>query len=253
MSYIYIKNLSVIFDRTKLFNNISLDISRGSLVAITTPSSKGKTTFLNLICGNIKSENIFIEGKLIDDDIKSKIMFISNDLYNLYSKSVIEELLVITNNLNKIKKYLKEFNIINDMNKSPQDLSFINVVKLKFIKALLSNSEIILFDDIFSYINKYEKIEFIGLIKKYQFEKNITIIYSTNNIEDTIFCDKLIIIDKDLLFNGSIDKMYMNEKILKKSKINLSLEQDLIEKLKLYNIIDNTDYTIEDVVDKICK
>ena len=253
MSYICIKNLSVIFDRTKLFNNISLNIEKGSLIAITTPSSKGKTTFLNLINGNIKSENIFINGKLIDDKIKSKITFISNEAYNLYSKSVLEELLLVTNNLNKIKKYLKEFNIINCINKSPQDLSFVDVVKLDFIKALLNKSEIILFDDIFSYIDKYDKIELLGLIKKYQYENNITIIYSTTNIEDTMFCDKLIIIDKDLLFYDCVEKMYIDEKILKKSKINLSLEQDLIEKLKLYNIIDNTDYTVEDVVDKICK
>ena len=53
MSYISIKNLSVIFGRNKFFNNITLNIEKGSLTSVTTPSSKGKTTFLNLICGNI--------------------------------------------------------------------------------------------------------------------------------------------------------------------------------------------------------
>ena len=253
MSYISIKNLSVIFGRNKLFNNITLDIEKGSLTSVTTPSSKGKTTFLNLICGNINSDNVFINDQLIDNNIKSKITLITNNSYNIYSKTIFEELLLCTNNINRIKKYLKDFNIINLINEVPQDLDYINIKKIEFIKALLNKSEVILFDNIFSYLDKYEKIEFMGLIKKYQYEKNITLIYTTNNMEDVIFSDKLIIIDKDVLYDGSIDKIYLDEKILKKSKINLSLERELVEKLKLYNLIDNENYTIEEVVDEICK
>ena len=253
MSYICIKNLSVIFGRNKLFNNISLNIEKGSLTSVTTPSSKGKTTFLNLISGNINSDNVFINDKLIDADMKSKIALITNDSYNIYSKTILEELLLCTNNINRIKKYLKTFNLINYINEIPQDLDYVTIKKIEFIKALLNKCEIVLFDNIFSFMDKYEKIEFIGLIKKYQEEKKLTIIYTTNNMEDVIFSDKLIIIDKEVLYDGSIDKIYLDEKILKKSKINLSLERELVEKLKLYNLIDNENYTIEEVVDEICK
>lgn len=253
MSYINIKNLSIIFGRNKLFNDISLNIEKGSLTAVTTPSSKGKTTFLNLICGNITSENVFINDKLIDNNMKSKITLITNDSYNIYSKTVLEELLLSTSNINRVKKYLKVFNLINLINENPLDLDYVNIKKLQFIKALLNKNEIILFDNIFSYFDIYEKIEFIGLIKKYQYEKNITIIYTTNDINDVIFSDKLIIIDKELLYDGNIDKIYSDENILKKSKINLSLERELVEKLELYNLIDDVNYTIEEVVNEICK
>ena len=253
MSYIYMKNLSVIFGKNKLFNDISISIEKGSLISVTTPSSKGKTTFLNLLNGNINSDNVFIDNKLIDSQMKSKIALITSSSYNIYSKTVFEELLLCTNNINRIKKYLKAFNLINLINEVPQELNYIDIKKIEFIKALLNKCEIILFDNIFSYLDKYEKIEFIGLIKKYQEEKNLTIIYTTNNMEDVIFSDRLIIIDKDVLYDGSIDKIYLDEKILKKSKINLSLERELVEKLKLYNLIDNENYTIEEVVDEICK
>ena len=253
MSYICIKNLSVIFGKSKLFNNISLEIEKGTFTIVSTPSSKGKTTFLNLICGNIKSENVFIDNNFIDYKIKSKISLITSNSYNFYSKTVIEELMLVTNNVNRIKKYLKDFNLMDIINESPLELDYVTIKKLDFIKALLNKSEIILFDNIFSYFDKFEKIEFMGYIKKYQFEKNKTFICTTSTLEDAIFCDKLIIIDKEVLFDSDFDNIYNNEEALNKSKINISLERELIEKLKLYNLIDNENYTLEEVVDEICK
>ena len=54
------------------------------------------------------------------------------------------------------------------------------------------------------------------------------------------------------MYDGSVDKIYLNEKIVKKSKLNIPLENELLEKLKLYDVIDKITYTIEEVVDKIC-
>ena len=79
------------------------------------------------------------------------------------------------------------------------------------------------------------------------------IIFTTNNLEDAIFSDKIIIIDKEILYDGSIDKIYLDEKLIKKSKLNIPLENELLEKLKLYNVIDKITYTVEEVVDEICK
>lgn len=247
MNIISVENLNFSFDKNKIFSNVSFDIRKGSLVSITTPSSKGKTTMLNLINGNIYSPNIYINSKS-----KLKISTIYTNV-NFYSKTILEELLLVSSNLNKIKRLLKEFNLINYINQSPLNLNYVQMHKLNLIKIILNKSEIILMDNIFSYFDKYSKIEFIGLLKKYQQEKNITIIYTTNNLDDTIFCDKIIIIDKELLYDGSLDKIYMNSSVIKKAKLNVPLENELMEKLNLYNVIDNTSYTIEDVVEEICK
>ena len=125
--------------------------------------------------------------------------------------------------------------------------------KLNLIKALLNKSEIILIDNIFSYFDNYSKIEYMGLLKKYQIDKGKTIIFTTNNLEDALFSDKIIVIDKEVLYDGPIDKIYLNEDIIKKSKLNIPLEHELLEKLKLYDVIDKVTYTIEEVVDEICK
>lgn len=252
MSYIDVNNLNITFDKNKLFKDVSFSINKGSLVALTTPSSKGKTTMLNIINGNILSNNILINNVKINDKIKNKITLISPSI-NFYCKTVLEELTLITNNLIRIKKYLKDFNLLDFINDSPYKLSYLQMQKLNLIKALLNKSELILIDNIFSYFDNYSKIEFIGILKKYQIDKGKTIIFTTNNLEDAIFSDKIIIIDKEVLYDGPIDKIYLNEKLMRKSKLNMPLENELLEKLKLYNVIDKITYTIEEVVDEICK
>ena len=252
MSYISIKDLNITYDNNKLFKNVSFEIEKLSLIALTTPSSRGKTTMLNIINGNIHTESILINNKPINDKMKSKITLINANV-NYYSKTVLEELSLVTNNLIRIKKYLKDFKLLKYIKESPYKLTYFQMQKLNLIKALLNKSEIILIDNIFSYFDKYSKIEYIGLLKKYQIDKGKTIIFTTNTLEDAIFADKIIIIDKEVLYDGSIDKLYLNENVIKKSRLNIPLENELLEKLKLYDIIDKVTYTIEEVVDEICK
>ena len=252
MNYISIKNLNVTFDKNKLFKDVSFNIKKSSLVALTTPSSKGKTTMLNIINGNIITDSVFIDNKPINEKNKSKITLINAGV-NFYCKTVLEELYLVTNNIIRIKKYLKDFKLLSYINESPYKLTYIQMQKLNLIKALLNKSEIILIDNIFSYFDNYSKIEYMGLLKKYQIDKGKTIIFTTTNLEDALFSDKIIVIDKEILYDGPIDKIYLNENIIKKSKLNIPLEHELLEKLKLYDVIDKVTYTIEEVVDEICK
>ena len=99
--------------------------------------------------------------------------------------------------------------------------------KINLIKCLLNEDNIILIDNIFPYFDKYSKIEFIGFLKKYQIENNITIVYTTNNLEDIIFSDRVVVIDKEVLYNGNIDNFYCDEKLLKNRIANLVIYEEM--------------------------
>ena len=249
---INIKDLSLTFNDKVLFNNINLHIKENNFISILIPSSKGKTTFLNLINGTISLDNILINNSKIDNKTKKKISYISTSSY-FYSKTVLEELFLVTHNIVKIKKILKEFDLIKQINNYPDDLTYVQKQKLNIIKAILNKSELLLIDNIFCYFDKYSKIEVISLLKKYQYEKKLTIICTTVNLEDALFCDRLIIINKEVIYDGSLDKIYLNEKKLKKAFINIPLENELIDKLKLYNLVNNDSYILEEVVEEICR
>lgn len=253
MKYIDVRNLNFCYDKKIIFKDLNFSINKVSLVSIITPSSSGKTTLLNILSGNlITNENVYINDKEINSKKKNKISMITPSI-NIFSKTILEDLLLVTSNTIRIKKILKEFGLIESINKSLSDLTYFELQKINLIKTLLSKPEIILIDNIFSYFDKYSTIEYIGLIKKYQMDKGITVIFTSTNLEDTIFSDKVIIIDKEKLYDGPIDKMYLNNKLIKQSKIKIPTENELIEKLKLYDVIDNINYSIEEVVDEICR
>lgn len=257
MGYIHIENLNFGYDK-KLFDNINIDIKKGDFVAVMTANSKGKTTILNILSGNIQTNSkILIDKKEMNninaETIRKKITYFS-PYQRFYSKTILDELLIDFKNMDKIKTILKEFNMLEYINESPLKLNYIQCQKLNLIKSILNESEILLIDNIFSYFDRYSKIEFMGLIKKYQIDKKITVIYTTSDLDDIIFCDKVIIInDGKVSYQGSVDKVYLNEQVLKKSRVNISTFNELTDKLKLYGIIDDKVCTIDEVVSEICK
>lgn len=257
MGYIHIENLNFGYDK-KLFDNINIDVKKGDFVAVMTANSKGKTTFLNLLSGNIQTNSkILIDKKEMNnlniETIRKKITYFS-PYQRFYSKTILDELLIDFKNIDKIKIILKEFNMLEYINESPLKLNYVQCQKLNLIKSILNESEILLIDNIFSYFDRYSKVEFIGLIKKYQIDNKITVIYTTSDLDDIIFCDKVIIInDAKVSYQGSVDKVYLNEQVLKKSRVNISSFNELTDKLKLYGIIDDKVCTIDEVVSEICK
>ena len=43
------KNISKSFEKTKVLNNISLNVKKGEIISIVGPSGAGKTTLLNIL------------------------------------------------------------------------------------------------------------------------------------------------------------------------------------------------------------
>lgn len=263
MNFIEIKSLDYSFDKKKLFDNLNLNIKQGDFVAITGKNSCGKTTFIKLLSASLITENkISIDGiyinRLNKELIDNKVSIFSPDS-KYFSKTVLDELMLEIKkddlySINKIKKYLKEFSLIDYINSSPQCLNYVERQKLSLIKALIKESKLLLIDNIFCYFDKYSKIEFIGLLKKYQLENNLTIVCTINDLDDSIFCDRLIILNNgDILLDGYPDDIFKHEKILKLIGLNIPLNYELLSKLKLYGLINSSSLDIDDMVMELCK
>lgn len=263
MNFIEVKNLTYFFDETKIFNNLSFNIEKGNFVTITGKNSCGKTTLMKLLSASLITENqISIDGtyinKLNKELIDRKVSMFSPD-NKYFSKTVLDELMLELSNddlysINKIKKYLKEFNLIDYIDSSPQVLNYVQRQKLSLIKAVIKESKLLLLDNIFCHFDKHSKIEFMGLLKKYQIEYDLTIICTINDLEDSIFSDRLIIInDGDILLDGYPDDIFKHEKILKLVGLNIPLNYELLSKLKLYGLIESSSLDINDMVMELCR
>ena len=110
----------------------------------------------------------------------------------------------------------------------------------------------ILIDSIFSFLNKHEKLKIFSIIKKYQLELNLTIIYTTVNLEDILFSDSVYIINNKKISLISMEDLFTS-KIIKDNHINIPVFYELKDKLKLYNLISDNVSIIDEMVDEICR
>lgn len=263
MSFIEIKDLSFSYNNNKIFDKLNLSIDKNSFVSISGKNGCGKTTFVKLLSGSLNSNNhIKIDGKVLNFDnkdwINKTITVFSND--NLYlAKTVFEELLISYKkednySISKIKKYLKEFKLLDYMDEPILNLNFYNKQKITLIKALLNESKILILDNIFSSFDRYYKLEFMSLLKKYQIEKKFIIISMINNLEDSLYSDRLIIIENNgILIDDTPNNVLLTEDIIKKANLKLPINYELNNKLKLYGLYSGSSLDIDDMVMDLCK
>lgn len=263
MSFLEIKNLSFKYDNKKIFDKLSLSIDENTFVSISGKNGCGKTTLVKLLSGSLNSNGcISIDGKLLNFDNKEWInkivtVFSKDNLY--LSKTVFEELLISYEkddnySINKIKKYLKEFDLYNCMNEPILNLNFYDKQKVTLIKALLNESKLLILDNIFCYFDKYSKLIFMSLLKKYQVKNKFIIISMINDLEDSLYSDRLILIgNKNIIIDDVPDYVLLDESILKKVNLKVPINYELNNKLKLYGLYNGNSLDVDDMVMDLCK
>ena len=184
----------------KIFDDISLQIKQGDLVALVGPSGCGKSTFLNIISflDVSTSGSIIFQGKNImnlNNSQKSEIrkkkismIFQHNNLLSDFNvlENVVMPLIIRNENKNasykKAKNILKIVKLSNRQSHFPDELSGGEQQRVAIARSLISETDLILADEptgnldhktsqeIFLYFSKLKKL------KK-------TIIFATHNRE----------------------------------------------------------------------
>lgn len=261
MNIIETKNLNYETSKKLLLKNINLNIESGSFVSIIGENGVGKTTLLKLLSGTIISDNnIKIDNKEVNrfnvEEINKKSIYINS--YNEYfSKTVMNEILqdkksVSVFEMNKVKKLLDEFNLLYLENMSPQNLSYAENQIIALIKAIIKEPKIIFLDNAFSKLDNDKRRELLNYLNKYALEHDITIISTTNKIEDLIFSDRIIVLkNKTIAFDGSYDELLDDNKI--KNILKLPFEIEVSDKLIMYDLLDKRYESIDDMVGDLCK
>ena len=251
MNILEIENLNFSYNDISIFNNLKLSIKKNSFNFLSGNNSCGKTTLLKIIAGLIPTNNIKYSNKKIDSNkLKNKVSYIDNTFIN-YGKTVKDELNILfdQDSTNAIKKILKEFNLEDIINKSPNSLSYLTQIKLNIIKGLILKKKIILLDNVFSSFGKKETNNFLKLLKSYAEKNDMTVIISENDTENIFEFDNIILIhDKRVVFNDN----YIDEDLFSEIGINLPFVCELSDKLLLYELIKEDNYNLEELVKMIC-
>ena len=186
--------------RVKIFNDVSLRVKKGDLVALVGPSGSGKSTFLNMISlldkadsGEMFFNNINLK-KLNEnekDDVRKKnisVIFQNNNLLSDFTalENVVMPLIIRNENKkksnDKAKNILNNFNLSNRYDYFPHELSGGEQQRVAIARALISETDLILADEPTGNLDHKTSLEIFSYFQKLK-KLNKTIIFATHNRE----------------------------------------------------------------------
>lgn len=253
---IKIDNLNFSYNNIKIFENLNLNINQGDFIFISGPASNGKTTLIKLIAGLINNDSI--NNQFEQKEIG--IVFENPENYFVAEK-VSNEITFMLENLeftkNEQETRLKEITTLleidNLLELNPHSLSGGEKELVALASALINKPKLLLIDGTFSMLDEITKEKVMKILKKFNKEQNITIICTTNNLEDTLYGKKLILIDKKVILNEKINNAFNDEAIFKKCHLDMPFMASLSHKLKYYGLTDKIILNMNTMVNHLWK
>ena len=263
---INIENLSYMYNKKDIIlKDINLKIKDGEIICIIGKNGSGKSTLLKLIAGIIKPSlgNVFIDNINI---LKRKelrkevgIVFQNPDSQILFPK-VFDDIEFALNNLKienkneRIRNALKDVNLSDKEQKDTYNLSLGQKQRVNIASVLAINPKYILLDEPPTMIDSIEKENIYQIIKQLK-KDGKTIIFTTNNINEILLSDRILILEnKEIKHIIEKNKLLENIQILQECDIIIPDVIQIILKLnKNGKDISLKEWTISEMINEIVK
>ncbi|MCX5709791.1 MAG: ABC transporter ATP-binding protein [Candidatus Omnitrophica bacterium] len=206
----------------EVLKGVDLKIEKGKFIAIVGPSGAGKSTLLHILGGlDVPSKgSVVFQGKdiysLDDTGMSSlrnnKIGFVFQ-FYHLLSEFTVLENVMMPALIGQSPKVSSQ-NVSTDalgilgrvglkerVEHFPGELSGGEKQRVAVARALINNPELLLCDEPTGNLDSKTGEEIVALIKKINFENNMTVVMVTHNIELTKTADKVYHLKDGILVN----------------------------------------------------
>lgn len=192
-----------------IFKNFSISFLKNKITTITGASGAGKTTLINILCGNIIPQKIIfqINKKKITNfnyykTIREKLSY-NEQRPNLFDTTVKKNVALNFNskkhNIKLLEKslkaaslheFIKEKSILASVGDSAKKLSGGQIQRILLARALYHQKEVIIFDEPTNFLDKKNKIKVIESIKN--IKKNKIIIILSHDLDILKISDKVV-------------------------------------------------------------
>ena len=190
---IEINHLKKYFKDVKAVEDISFSIKKGEFFAFLGLNGAGKSTTINILCGQLKKDDgdVMIDGLNLDNDISK----IKPKLGTVFQNSVLDSKLTVFENLKfkadlygmrkeKFKEnldYLAETLEFKDiLNRALYKLSGGQKRRVDIARALIHNPEILILDEPTTGLDPKTRILVWKLLSNLRLTKELTIILTTH-------------------------------------------------------------------------
>lgn len=225
-----------------LFSSFSYQFEKGKIYCIIGPSGCGKSTLLSMIANKTKNYkgNIYYKNtdiRKLNNYTFLNVSYVYQD-YQLFDNLTALENIVIHFKLNnidynpyiyKIKTLLKQFDVFYLLNEKVKYMSGGEKQRIAIVKALIKDSNILLFDEPTSALDSYNANLFLTYLNK--IKKDKIIIMVTHDINLANKCDEII--DFNNLKNSSINSFKVIKQ--KEEKIKFAYLGKLYKKVLASN------------------
>ena len=231
MNKLEVKNLTKIFNGKLAINQVNFSLKENSILGVLGPNGSGKSTTIGILLGLIKqtSGDVYINDTYITKKNRFKFLNIMNfaSPYTELPKrlSVIENLSIYARlyNVKNIKDRLEEiyhyFELYDLLKKKTGELSSGQKTRVALAKALINKPQILLLDEPTASLDPVVAEYFKTFIYKYKKNNNISILFSSHNMQEAQgLCDKIMILKKG--------------EVIEQEKINIILDNYNKKKLE---------------------
>ena len=198
-----------------LFKDVSLKLQKNQIYGVSGESGSGKSTLVNIIVGLLKPTNgeIEINNKSLDNFYMKSISYVSqkNYLQNLSLKQNIgfglDDHLIDNNKINECIKLAKLDDLVNSLSDGihtqvsefGDNLSVGQIQRVSIARSLYINSNLIIFDEPTSSLDKRNKLDIQDMIKKIKKDRIIVVI--SHDKDELEICDKIFTINNKVIEN----------------------------------------------------
>ena len=186
----------------------------------------------------------------------------SNANSELVSEKVFDNIAFPLENLNVSKKEIYEtvnsvankLGIYDLLDKSIFDLNSYQKVLVNLASSLVYKPKILILDEAFASLDRIEREKILSLLKLLCDNGVLTVINVTQNMDDLVFSNSIIVLDNgNIVLNDIKNEVFKMEKVFNKLGLDLPFMVDLSIKLKYYNLVDNIIYNMDEMVDVLWK
>lgn len=206
---IEVNNLVKSYKDVKAVSDISFTVEEGSFFAFLGVNGAGKSTTINILCTVLEKDSGIV--KVGGYDLDGQKNRIREQIGIVFQGSVLDRQLTVRENLasrasyygmsrGEIRERIKEvsdtFALDEIMNRRYEKLSGGQKRRVDIARALLNRPGILFLDEPTTGLDPMTRVKVWETIHRLRRETGLTVFLTTHYMEETVDCDKIVIIDR---------------------------------------------------------